>query len=126
MTPPDLKADFHWYWWDSGNSCVQHDRRPLDILVKTLPCLFERREPVTPQRRDITKADGTKDYELRLLCCPTCTPRVCFHGNLYDWFIAWPTTPGQAIQQGHAKGWKIVGEDLVTPGPEAQTLDFDP
>ncbi len=116
--PPDFKVIFDSYWWDSMDACLQHDERDLDIKVETMRLLTV--DPLLPNRAQVTRSDGSVETELRIPACGT----EDNPGNLTQWFIMWPTNDGQVIQEGYAKGWKIVGDTLIAPGPDGEEYEF--
>lgn len=68
-------------------------------------------DPVIPARARLPRSLG-EDTAIRI---PQCTHGPEDRGNLSDWFVAWPTVPGAVIPEGHAKGWRINGNTLISP-----------
>ncbi len=124
-TASDFDVLFHWYRWDDGSCCIQHEVEGLGVQVLPLPCELDGQEPVTPQmRRAAAGTDG--HFEVRIPCCPTCDDgRACAPGNLSRWFVAWPDDEGR-IREGHAKGWRIDSgmNTLWSPGADRLSYEF--
>jgi hypothetical protein len=117
----DFNATFNWYWWNSLACCLQHDQKVLHFQVRPLPCLKDAIDPVMPQRGNCLKSDNTVDVEIKRPCCPT---RADEPGNLSDWFVVWPTAENAVIPEGHAKGWQITPNMLISPAPGKQKYIF--
>ncbi|MCZ6653627.1 MAG: hypothetical protein O7D91_11450 [Planctomycetota bacterium] len=116
--PSFIMITFDWYWWDAGNCCIQHDTKELTIQIEQMRVHLV--DPLVPKRARVARSQG-EDTELRIPQCST----VDNPGNLTQWFVMWPTTGGQIIQEGHAKGWTIVDDKLFPPGTRETEYEFE-
>lgn len=109
--PPLVKVYFKWFRIDQGNCCLQEKSRLIQILVSEMT--LDSVDSLRPERARVPRSGGI-ETELRI---PDCG-KLDKAGFLTKWFVMWPTIEGLVIPEGHSKGWKIVGDTLISPAGE--------